>query len=65
MERGISHATGNEPLILAARNVVQQDFQQPGEGHQADKASPVGQRGFIETPLYTFTLPDLTNFPGN
>lgn len=26
MERGISHATANESLVSAARNVVQHDF---------------------------------------
>ena len=59
MERGISHATGNEPLLLAARHVVQQDFQKDTTD------SPTGQPTFIiETPLYTFTLPDLTSYPG-
>jgi len=63
MERGISHATGNEPLVLAARNVVQQDFQATVPGQDDQKDSPVCPPGFIDTPLYTFTLPDLTNFP--
>ena len=49
MERGISHATANESLVSAARTVVQHDFSE-------DVVCSV------ETPQFTFTLPDLTRY---
>ena len=54
MERGISHATGNESLVSAARTVVQHDF-----NHGQDDVTPVCS---VETPQFTFTLPDLTRY---
>ena len=51
MERGISHATANESLVSAARNVVQHDFT-----HQSDDDLSKSE----ETPQFTFSLPDLT-----
>ena len=65
MERGISRVTDNEILIDQARNLVEQDF--------TSKSSPESEsptRNFrqivtdcIETPVYTFTLPDITRYP--
>jgi len=75
MERGISHATANESLVSAARNKVQKDFhhiqtvQSSQSNHQFKRADSVdwqianGQCFVLETPLYTFSLPDLTNYP--
>lgn len=60
MERGISHATGNETLVSAARTVVQQDFSPKDREEQAGCVSPTPSD--LETPLYTFSLPDLTRF---
>ncbi|XP_023330681.1 OTU domain-containing protein 7B isoform X2 [Eurytemora carolleeae] len=61
MERGISHATGNETLVSAARTVVQLDFSSRGEGEERGFVSPTPSE--LETPIYTFTLPNLTRFP--
>lgn len=61
MERGISHATGNETLVSAARTVVQLDFSPRGEGEERGFVSPTPSE--LETPIYTFTLPNLTRFP--
>merc|ERR1719412_1090844 len=58
MERGISHATANESLVSAARTVVQHDFHQAREQSRA----VVGGEESLHTPLYTFTLPDLTRY---
>ena len=53
MERGISHATANESLVSAARTVVQHDFSE--EATTSVVCS-------VETPQFTFTLPDLTRY---
>ena len=58
MERGISHATANEPLVSAARTVVQHDFHQARD----QVAREVTGEESLHTPLYTFTLPDLTRY---
>ena len=58
MERGISHATANESLVSAARTVVQHDFHQARE----QSRTVVGGEESLHTPLYTFTLPDLTRY---
>ncbi len=78
MERGISKASENELLVIQARNQVESQFQQAaavvgsasspdspdsGSGAFVSGASG-GGGGFIDTPLYTFTLPDLTVYPG-
>jgi len=67
MERGISHATANESLVSAARTVVQHDFHhiQAAQSHQDLHTMPGSQAQacMVETPLYTFTLPDLTSYP--
>ena len=68
MERGISHATANESIVSAARTVVQHDFHhiqvvQSNQDLSSVARSP-GQGCVVETPLYTFTLPDLTSYPG-
>ena len=68
MERGISRVTDNELLIDQARNLVEQDFSVSKQSPEA-KESPT--RNFrqivvtdcIDTPVYTFTLPDITRYP--
>jgi len=74
MERGISHATANESLVSAARNVVQKDFhhiqtvQASQVNHHLKRTDSVsrqisnGQCFVLETPLYTFSLPNLTDY---
>ena len=53
MERGISHATANESLVSAARTVVQHDFSEDATTNVVCS---------VETPQFTFTLPDLTRY---
>ena len=68
MERGISRVTDNELLIDQARNLVEQDFSVSKQSPEI-KESPT--RNFrqivvtdcIDTPVYTFTLPDITRYP--
>lgn len=55
LARGFSKATENAPIIHQARNKVQQDFDDEGE----NKAKAF----FVETPVYTFTLPDMSIYP--
>ena len=68
MERGISHATANESLVSAARTVVQHDFHHiqivQSNPDLSSLAGSPNQGCVVETPLYTFTLPDLTSYPG-
>ncbi|GAB6020028.1 hypothetical protein CHUAL_002776 [Chamberlinius hualienensis] len=53
LTRGISRATDNVNLVSKARNEFALDFRET-----------LGQEGFfVETPVYTFTLPDLTIYP--
>ena len=66
MERGISRVTDNELLIDQARNLVEQDF----SAKQSPEADSSPTRNFrqivtdcIDTPVYTFTLPDITRYP--
>jgi hypothetical protein len=48
-------------IFLFSRTVVQQDFSQVVEGcSHLSSPSPTE----LETPIYTFTLPDLTSFTG-
>ena len=49
MERGISHATANESLVNAARNVVQHDF-----GHIQSQVRVLVTR---DLTFYEFILP--------
>jgi len=67
MERGISHATANESLVSAARTVVQHDFHHiqvvQSNPDLSSLAGSPNQGCVVETPLYTFTLPDLTSYP--
>ena len=75
MERGLSRVTDNEVLVHQARSQVEQDFNitsrtcatppvespdSPPGGHQNYRQLVDG----IETPVYTFTLPDITRYPG-
>lgn len=66
MERGISKASENEYIISQARNHVESQFQtspdSPDIGSSNLKFST--QKEVIDTPVYTFTLPDLTIYPG-
>jgi len=80
MERGLSHASANQPLVSAARTAVAGDLAQmtaisPSPPLLASSSSPTsspspsgtrvspGTPSGLETPLYTFTLPDLTSYP--
>jgi hypothetical protein len=56
LTRGISRATDNVNLVSRARSDIALDFKE-------NAVCSVNQF-FIETPVYTFTLPDLTIFPG-
>ena len=62
MERGISHATANESLVSAARNVVQHDFGHIESGASGCMNEPRSVSCSVETPQFTFTLPDLTRY---
>lgn len=57
LARGISRATDNVNLVSKARSEFALDFR--------DNALVNLNQYFIETPVYTFTLPDLTIYPGN
>ena len=57
LTRGISRATDNVNLVSRARSDMALDFKE-------NAVCSVNQY-FIETPVYTFTLPDLTVYPGN
>lgn len=56
MSRGISRATDNINLVNKARTELGLDYSENGVCH-------INQY-FIETPVFTFTLPDLSIFPG-
>jgi hypothetical protein len=56
LTRGISRATDNVNLVSRARCDIALDFKE-------NAVCSVNQF-FIETPVYTFTLPDLTIYPG-
>jgi hypothetical protein len=56
LTRGISRATENVNLVSRARSDIALDFRE-------NAVCSVNQF-FIETPVYTFTLPDLTIYPG-
>lgn len=78
MERGISKAAENEYLIHQARNQVQHQFQASSPDspdmyygcHTITSGSTQLRQpgfvagGFIDTPICTFTLPDLTIYSG-
>ncbi|KDR10236.1 OTU domain-containing protein 7B [Zootermopsis nevadensis] len=55
LTRGISRATDNVNLVSRARSDIALDFRE-------NAVCSVNQF-FIETPVYTFTLPDLTIYP--
>jgi hypothetical protein len=56
LARGISRATDNVNLVSKARSEFALEFRE-------NALCNVNQY-FIETPIYTFTLPDLTIYPG-
>ena len=70
MERGISRVTDNEILVDKARFQVEQDFNKANSSDAASSPeSPTKTyrqlvADCIETPVYTFTLPDITRYPG-
>ncbi|PSN43788.1 OTU domain-containing protein 7A [Blattella germanica] len=55
LTRGISRATENVNLVSRARSDIELHFKE-------NAVCSVNQY-FIETPVYTFTLPDLTIYP--
>ncbi|EDS27194.1 conserved hypothetical protein [Culex quinquefasciatus] len=57
LERGISRATENVNLVSRARQEFEMDFHSPLSGCAEQNAKNLN---FIDTPDYTFTLPDLT-----
>ena len=66
MERGISLVTDNEILVDKVRCQVEQDFNKeidpsPESPHKIYRQLIADS---IETPVYTFTLPDITRYPG-
>ena len=66
MERGISLVTDNEILVDKVRCQVEQDFNKeidpsPESPHKIYRQLVADS---IETPVYTFTLPDITRYPG-
>ncbi|KAK6631493.1 hypothetical protein RUM44_006020 [Polyplax serrata] len=56
LSRGISRATDNVNLVNKARSELGLDFRENGIVCNINKH-------FIETPVFTFTLPDLSIFP--
>lgn len=54
LNRGISRATDNEKIVSRARSEI-------ALVDNAEETDP--DQLFIETPVYTFTLPDLTQYP--
>ncbi|XP_039437712.1 OTU domain-containing protein 7B-like isoform X3 [Culex pipiens pallens] len=59
LERGISRATENVNLVSRARQEFEMDFHSPLSGCAEQNAKNLN---FIDTPDYTFTLPDLTKY---
>ena len=68
MERGISLVTDNEILVDKVRCQVEQDFNKaeidPSPLESPHKIYRQLVADSIETPVYTFTLPDITRYPG-
>ncbi|KAB7495920.1 OTU domain-containing protein 7B [Armadillidium nasatum] len=56
LSRGISRATDNVNIVSKARSEIAQGIWEALENGSSFKNSPF----FIETPVFTFTLPDLT-----
>lgn len=66
MERGISKASENEYIISQARSQVENEFQPSPDSPDSTPSvfhSGITACGFIDTPVYTFILPDLTIYP--
>eukprot|EP00095_Tigriopus_kingsejongensis_P005689 snap_masked-scaffold158_size296719-processed-gene-1.14 protein:Tk05689 transcript:snap_masked-scaffold158_size296719-processed-gene-1.14-mRNA-1 annotation:"conserved hypothetical protein" len=66
MERGISKASENEYIVSQARSQVENEFQPSPESPDSVLGgfpNGITACGFIDTPLYTFILPDLTIYP--
>lgn len=60
LSRGISRATDNATLVWKARSEVAQDLGGGGPGRAGDRRL---SQLLLETPVYTFTLPDLSVHP--
>ncbi|XP_064475033.1 OTU domain-containing protein 7B-like [Ornithodoros turicata] len=60
LSRGISRATDNATLVWKARSEVAQDLSGGGPGRAGDRRL---SQLLLETPVYTFTLPDLSVHP--
>ena len=58
LSRGISRATDNVNLVSKARNEFAQDFKTSSRGSRL-----LNTNNFLETPDFTFTLPDLSIHP--
>ncbi|CAG2105833.1 unnamed protein product [Medioppia subpectinata] len=58
LSRGISRATDNVNLVSKARNEFAQDFKTSCRGSRL-----LNTNSFLETPDFTFTLPDLSIHP--
>jgi ribosome-associated translation inhibitor RaiA len=58
LSRGISRATDNVNLVSKARNEFAQDFKTSSRGSRL-----LNTNSFLETPDFTFTLPDLSIHP--
>lgn len=58
LSRGISRATDNVNLVSKARNEFAQDFRTSSRGSRL-----LNSNNILETPDYTFTLPDLSIHP--
>ncbi|XP_067127763.1 OTU domain-containing protein 7B-like isoform X2 [Centruroides vittatus] len=56
LSRGISRATDNVNLVSKARSEFAQDFRSSGRSSSQSQIR-------LETPVYTFTLPDLSIYP--
>ncbi len=75
MERGISKAGDNEMLVLEARHQLESQMISSANtlsshlecSTRADSPQLHKEElavGLVETPVYTFFLPDLTVYPG-
>lgn len=58
LERGISRATENVNLVSRARQEFEMDFHSAHHCHEQNAKN----LNFIDTPDYTFTLPDLSKY---
>ncbi|XP_055621530.1 OTU domain-containing protein 7B-like isoform X2 [Toxorhynchites rutilus septentrionalis] len=62
LERGISRATENVNLVSRARQEFEMDFHSSSSSSAHCHEQNERNLNFIDTPDYTFTLPDLTKY---